>query len=57
MPDPDRSESDHFEVARQFPIGDMLGELANFPVAGGYEMVNENVAHPVARNCGLTERG
>ena len=36
--------SDDLEVARQFPVGDVLAELALFPLARRGEMVDERVA-------------
>ena len=40
---------DDLEVAREFPVGDVLAELALFPLAGRGEVLDEGVAETFAR--------
>src|SRR6185436_7941765 len=41
--------SDDLEVTRQFPIGDVLAELALLPLAGRSPVVDEGLAEQVGR--------
>src|SRR5687768_16803609 len=47
--------SDDLEIALQFPIGDVLAELALLPLAGRSPVIDESLAEQVGRGLRLAQ--
>src|SRR6185436_97075 len=52
-----RRESDDLEVALHFPVRDRVLVLPPFPLAGTYEMIDEDFAEEFRRHLGALEIG